>query len=81
MAWRGYADVEERVQELWSAGRYDDAARAIPDEYVDDGMLVGPLDRVTNRIGPWLESGLTGLIIRSENDDAYEALYRAARPA
>jgi alkanesulfonate monooxygenase SsuD/methylene tetrahydromethanopterin reductase-like flavin-dependent oxidoreductase (luciferase family) len=81
MAWRGYADVEERVQELWSAGRYDDAAQAIPDEYVDDGMLVGPLGRVTNRIGPWLESGLTGLIIRSESDDAYEALYRAARPA
>jgi alkanesulfonate monooxygenase SsuD/methylene tetrahydromethanopterin reductase-like flavin-dependent oxidoreductase (luciferase family) len=77
MAWRGYGDIEGRIQELWSAGRYEDAADAVPDEYIDEAMLVGPPSRVVGRLGPWLESGATGLIVRSEDDEAYELIRRA----
>jgi alkanesulfonate monooxygenase SsuD/methylene tetrahydromethanopterin reductase-like flavin-dependent oxidoreductase (luciferase family) len=79
MAWRGYPDAQARVEELWDAGRPDEAADAVPDEYVDDGMLVGPLPRLVDRLDPWLRSGLAGLVIRSEDDRAYEPLLRAAR--
>ena len=36
MVQRGYPDVAERVQELYLAGRKQEAIDAIPDEYVDD---------------------------------------------
>jgi alkanesulfonate monooxygenase SsuD/methylene tetrahydromethanopterin reductase-like flavin-dependent oxidoreductase (luciferase family) len=79
MRWRGYGDVQTRIQELWDAGRYDQATQAVPDEYVDEAMLVGPLPRLVERAGRWLESGATGLVLRSENDTVYEPLYRALR--
>ncbi len=38
----GYADAAERIQELFLAGRKDEAIAAVPDEYVDERCLVGP---------------------------------------
>ena len=40
------------------------ALTAVPDEYIDDGWLVGPLDRIRRRVAPWLDCGITGLIVR-----------------
>jgi alkanesulfonate monooxygenase SsuD/methylene tetrahydromethanopterin reductase-like flavin-dependent oxidoreductase (luciferase family) len=62
--WRGYGDLSDVLIELVDAGRIDEAIDAVPDEYVDDGWLVGPLDRVTKRVEPWLTSGASGLIVR-----------------
>jgi alkanesulfonate monooxygenase SsuD/methylene tetrahydromethanopterin reductase-like flavin-dependent oxidoreductase (luciferase family) len=64
------------------------ALDAVPDEYVDDGWLVGPVDRIRKRVEPWLDCGLTGLIVRYgpqmnhdrniENLDAFRAVAAAA---
>lgn len=65
--WRGYGDLADRLIELVHAGRFDAAVDAVPDDYIDEGWLVGPLDRVLRRIEPWLDCGATGLIVRSGN--------------
>src|SRR5512145_1262031 len=41
MVRRGYAEAAKRIQELYLAKRYDEAIAAVPDEYVDEGALVG----------------------------------------
>lgn len=64
MVWRGYGDLCAKLQELTAAGRFDEAIEAVPDEYVDDGWLVGPLPRIAERLRPWLDCGATGLIVR-----------------
>ena len=46
---RGYGDAAARIQELFLAGRKREAAEAVPDEYIDEGCLVGPPDRIRSR--------------------------------
>lgn len=67
---------------------WEEALNTVPDEYIDDGWLVGPVDRIRSRIGPWLDCGLTGLVIRYgpqlnhdamvENLDVFAAIAQAA---
>ena len=52
MVRRGYADAAERIQELFLAGRRDEAIAAVPDEYVDEGALLGSPDRIAKRFVP-----------------------------
>jgi len=59
----GYADVAANVQELYLAGRKDEAAAAVPDELVDDIHIVGEPGRVRERIAAWEESGVTTLLL------------------
>ena len=50
----GYAEAAERIQELFLAGRKDEAIAAVPDEYVDERCLVGPAvahPRALRRLG------------------------------
>ncbi|MFC7691029.1 LLM class flavin-dependent oxidoreductase [Paeniroseomonas aquatica] len=42
MTRRGFGEAANRVQELYLAGRKDEAAAAVPDEWVDAKALVGP---------------------------------------
>ncbi len=85
---RGYPELADRLEELLAAGRRDEAIAAVPDEYIDDGWLVGPVERIRRRVVPWLESGLTGLVVRYgpqvadvapvENLDAFRVIAEAA---
>jgi alkanesulfonate monooxygenase SsuD/methylene tetrahydromethanopterin reductase-like flavin-dependent oxidoreductase (luciferase family) len=89
MIMRGYPDLNDELCQLKAAGRADDAVAVVPDEYVDDGWLVGPLDRIVRRLEPWLDCGATGLIIRygpqgqdlggTEPLEVFEAIARSAR--
>jgi len=90
IAARGYPDLADRLVELSAAGRTEEAVNAVPDEYIDGGWLVGPVDRIRERVRPWLDSELTGLIVRygaqvgedrseaPENLDAFRAVAEAA---
>jgi F420-dependent oxidoreductase-like protein len=78
MVRRGYADAAEQIQELFLAGRRDEATNAVPDEYVDEGGLIGSPERIAKRFVPWTECGLTGLTIHADQDDAIELMARLA---
>jgi len=75
---RGYPEAAARIQELYLAKRKDEAIAAVPDEFVDEGALVGPKQRIKKRFRDWEDSGLTGLTI-SGNEDALRLMAECAR--
>jgi F420-dependent oxidoreductase-like protein len=78
MVERGFGDVADRVQELYLAGRKDEAAAAIPDEYVDNAALIGPPERIAQRWKAWADSGLTGLNLSRPTLEVIELMARVA---
>ncbi|MGY9074065.1 MAG: LLM class F420-dependent oxidoreductase [Acidimicrobiales bacterium] len=78
MVQRGYADVAARVQELYLAGHKQEAADAIPDEYVDDAGLYGSPERISQRYLNWADSGVTGMNINTTQDEAVRLMAELA---
>ena len=76
---RGYGEVAERVQELYLAGKKQEAAQAIPDEYIDDTALIGPPARIAERYAAWRDSGFTLLRCTFHTPEAMETLGTLAR--
>ena len=55
----GYEEAAEKVQELFFAGKRDEAAAAVPDEFADEISLVGPPARIRERLQAWKKSPVT----------------------
>ena len=75
---RGFGEAAGRIQELFLAGRKDEAAAAVPDEFVDGGMLIGPPERIRERWKPWADCGLDRIMLLSQNDEVIELMARIA---
>jgi F420-dependent oxidoreductase-like protein len=58
MARRGFPDQAQRIQELWLAGRKDEAIAAVPDEYLEQSLFVGDQQRIRRQ---WASRSLPGL--------------------
>lgn len=67
---RGYGDAAERIQELYLAGRKDEAAETVPDEFIDEAALFGDRQRIRERYRPWVDAGFTGLTVNTSQDEA-----------
>jgi F420-dependent oxidoreductase-like protein len=78
MVRRGYGEAAERIQELYLGGRKAEAAEAVPDEYIDEGGLVGPPQRIRERFADWADSGATGLTVAASSDAGIELLAELA---
>jgi F420-dependent oxidoreductase-like protein len=65
----GFAEEAERVQELFLAGRRDEAFKAVPDELADAISLLGPLGRIKERLQLWRDSPVTTLLIAGVKDE------------
>ena len=77
----GYGDAAARVEELFRAGRKQEAADAVPDDFVDEQALVGPAARIRERYRPWADCGVTGLIIGTSQPAAVELMADIAQTA
>jgi F420-dependent oxidoreductase-like protein len=51
----GYEAAAEEIQDHFLAGRRNEAAAAVPDELIDEISLVGPPDRIKDRLQVWQE--------------------------
>ncbi len=58
----GYPDAADEVQDLYLAGKHAEAAAAVPAELVESVALVGPLERIRERLAPWKRAGELGQI-------------------
>jgi F420-dependent oxidoreductase-like protein len=65
----GYAEDAARVQELFLAGRRDEAIKAVPDDLADAISLLGPLGRIKERLTLWRDSPVTTLLIAGVKDE------------
>jgi F420-dependent oxidoreductase-like protein len=59
----GYEEAAEAIQDLYLSGKKMEAIRAVPDDLVDDVALVGPVERIRERLSLWRESPITTLNI------------------
>jgi F420-dependent oxidoreductase-like protein len=65
----GYAEEATRVQELFLAGRRDEAIKAVPDDLADGISLLGPLGRIRERLALWTGSPVTTLLFAGVKDE------------
>ncbi len=49
----GYADAAVKIQDAFLGGRRAEAVAAVPDALVDEIALVGPAERITERVQAW----------------------------
>ncbi len=83
----GYEEAAGTVQDLYLAGRYRDAAAAVPQQFIDDTSLLGPRDRIAERLTRYAEAGMTTVTLAPYGDTleertaAIEAAVAAAEQA
>ncbi len=70
----GYADEAAEVQDRYLARDYDGAAAAIPEEFVDATSLLGPPERIAERMSEFAAAGVTTLSITPFGDTMTERL-------
>ena len=78
MVRRGFGEAADRIVELFVAGRREEAAAAVPDDYLDDGALVGSRRRITERFEQWCATVTTGLTVRPSTVDEMELMAELA---
>jgi F420-dependent oxidoreductase-like protein len=76
MAKRGFADDAARIQELFLAGRREEAIAAMPDEALLQGTLVGTPASIRRQweAGGVVPPGVTGTIIGADRTDELELI-------
>jgi F420-dependent oxidoreductase-like protein len=70
----GYEAAADEIQSSYLAGRKEEAVAAVPDALVDEIALVGPKERIADRLAAWRESGATSLIVQTRQREALEVL-------
>jgi F420-dependent oxidoreductase-like protein len=73
----GYERAAATIQDLYLDGKHRDAAAAVPDELVDDLALVGPKERIAERLAAWKESGATTMLVSTRDAASLRAVAEA----
>jgi F420-dependent oxidoreductase-like protein len=74
----GFEAEAERIQDLFLAGKKKEAAAAVPDALVDEMTLVGPRERIAERLEAWSESGATTMLVSTRDADTLRAVAELA---
>jgi F420-dependent oxidoreductase-like protein len=70
----GWEAEAKRIQDLYLGGHQREAIAAVPDELVDAVALVGPRDRIRDRLASWRETPVTTLVVGSPQAEAMRTL-------
>jgi F420-dependent oxidoreductase-like protein len=70
----GFEDAAKTIQDLYLDGKKKEAIAAVPDELVDEIALIGPKERIADRLEAWKESGITTLIVGAQQPEALEVM-------
>ncbi len=58
----GFEEAAVKIQDLYLSGRRDEAMAAVPAELIDACHLVGPAERIKDRLQRWREAGKRGQV-------------------
>jgi len=61
----GFGDVTEQIQELYLAGKKQEAAAAIPNELIDQLAFVGPKEHMREQVAEWKNLGVDFTLLMS----------------
>ena len=63
----GFEEAAERIQDLYLAGKKDEAMQAVPTELADEISLVGSVDRIKDRLNAWRETPVSSLLVSTRS--------------
>ncbi len=69
MARMGYEEEAFKIQSLFLSGKRNEAIMAVPDAFADEISLVGPIERIAERLEIWEKSAITTMIIGANDID------------
>jgi F420-dependent oxidoreductase-like protein len=70
----GYEGEVQKIQDLFLAGKRDEAQATVPDRLVDEIALVGPRARIAERLEAWKASPVTAMLISARQPEALRML-------
>ena len=70
----GFEEAAAKIQELYLGGMKGEAAMAVPDELVDEIALVGPKERIAERLEAWREAGISTLVVQTRQVEALQVM-------
>jgi F420-dependent oxidoreductase-like protein len=76
MARMGFEEDALRIQELFFAGKRDEAIAAVPEEFADEISLVGPASRIRERLDAWRASPVTSLMVSARSAEQVRDIAR-----
>src|SRR6266513_4869107 len=74
----GYEAAAKEIQDLYLDGKKQEASAAVPDELVDEIALVGPRERIADRLEAWREAGVTTMIVLGQQPEALRLMAELA---
>jgi alkanesulfonate monooxygenase SsuD/methylene tetrahydromethanopterin reductase-like flavin-dependent oxidoreductase (luciferase family) len=66
----GYEEAAAKIQDLFLAGKKQEAMAAVPAELVDEVSLVGPRERIAERVQAWKASPVRTLLLGAGQPEA-----------
>ncbi len=69
MARMGWEEDSLRIQELFMTGQREEAVAAVPDDFADEISLVGPAERIRDRLQAFEDSDVTTLMVGAASKD------------
>ncbi len=73
----GYEEAAIKIQDLYLAGKKAEAEAAVPDALADEVALVGPKERIRERLSEWKRAGVTTIMV-SGNGEAVRTMAQLA---
>ena len=70
----GFEGDAEKIQEFYLAGKKQEAAMAVPDALADEISLVGPVDKIRDRLQAWDETPVTSINVSARSTAELETL-------
>lgn len=70
----GYERAAAEIQELYLSRRQVEAMAAVPLEFIDRTALIGPPERIRDRLGAYADAGVTTLTVASYAGDLTERI-------
>ena len=58
----GYEAEAKKIQDLYLSGKKAEAMAAVPDKLVDEIALLGPRERIRDRVQAWKQAGKSGAV-------------------
>jgi F420-dependent oxidoreductase-like protein len=74
----GYEDVAAEIQDLYLGGNKAEATALVPDDLVDDVSLIGPKERIADRLDIWKDAGVTTMIVAAAQPEALQLMAELA---
>lgn len=65
----GFESEAKNIQKLFLEGKRTEAAVAVPDQFADEISLVGPPERIKERLEAWKETPITSILIGTHNKE------------